>query len=194
MRSCSLLEGSAEREKEGKIMKKGLCIAVAYIMAAILLSASHVAAIDINKLIGNEYYFTGTGVTYVGGNYAGTAIGEGMLVIGDPSSGVKAVVTALTDYSAWVRYGVFQYYCAFQLGPYTPSIDNLKFTSDTCSAICTGQDNVTEIYNYTGACAATLKFDGQKNVKMKVSFSPQAGVEIVYTTQGTKMGKYPPIP
>ncbi len=175
-------------------MKKILCIAVACIMVTVFLSVSDVSAIDINKLIGNEYYFTGSGVTYVGGNYAGTAIGEGMLVIGDPGTGVNAVVTAKTDYSAWIMYGVFQYYCNFQLGPYTPSIDNLKFTIDTCSAICIGQDGVTEIINYTGACAAKLKFQGQKQVKMKVSFSPQTGVEMVYTAQGVKMGKYPPIP
>jgi len=189
-----LLKGSSERNKEGEIMKRGIYIAVVCIMAMVFLSVSDVSAIDISKLIGNEYYFTGSGVTYVGGNYAGAAVGEGMVVIGDPGSGIQAVVTAITDFSAWMMYGQFQYYCAIQTGPYTPSIDNLKFTSDTCAATCIGQDGVTEIMNYSGACNAKLKFQGQKQVKMTISFSPQAGVEIVYTTQGTKMGKYPPIP
>ena len=175
-------------------MKKSLCIAAVCIMAAVLLSVSDVSAINITKLIGNEYYFTGSGVTYAGGNYAGSAIGEGMLVIGDPSAGAQAVVTSVTAFSGWVMYGQFQYYCAFQLGPYTPSIDNLKFTSNTCAANCIGQDGVTEIMNYSGACNAKLKFQGQKKVKMTISFSPQAGVEMVYTAQGVKMGKYPPIP
>ncbi len=174
-------------------MKRILCIAIACILASVVVSASDVSAININKIIGNEYYFEGTGTTYAGGNYAGSAVGEGMMVINasDSVPAIVMVITSITDLSVRQLYGEFQYYCDISFGTYTQRGNQLK--SDTCTALCTGQQG-TLIMDYTGPCDATINLQGRKKLNATISVTPSEGVVMVYTGKGKLLGTYPPTP
>jgi hypothetical protein len=171
-------------------MKRILCIAIACILASVLVSASDVSAININKVIGNEYYINGTSTTYAGGNYAGSAVGVGMMVIN--ASNIVAVITVITDLSVGQVYpGVFQYYCNAVFGPYTQRGNQLKI--DTCTISCTGQEG-TPIVDYDGTCDATINLQGRKKLNATISYTPSEGVVMVYTGTGKLLGTYPPTP
>jgi hypothetical protein len=169
-------------------MTRILCLVISCILALVLLSASDVSAINISKIIGNEYHVKGLATSYSDGSYTGTAVAEGMMVIKEPEDGVLAVTTVITDLSSTLMYGVYQYYCTFQFGPYEQKGNRL--TSDTCAIDCIGPDYSTPILNYDGDCDFTINLQGEKKLKSTVEFTTDEGVEMVFTGQGEKLGQW----
>jgi hypothetical protein len=174
-------------------MKRILCLAIACISALVLISASDVSALNISKIIGNEYHVKGLATSYLDGSYTGTAVAEGMMLIKEPDDGMLAVTTVITDLSTYLMSSgtVYQYYCTFQFGPYAQK--GSKLTSNTCNIGCIGPD-ITPILNYNGDCDVTIKLQGQKKLKATVNFTTDEGVKMVFEGQGEKLGQWTSIP
>lgn len=180
-------------------MKRILCIAIACILASVLVSASDVSAVKFDKIIWNEYYLNGTGTTYINGNYAGSAVGEGMMVILDNEPYCAfAASTSITDLAYTLGTSIFQYYCTFKLRTCSQTGNQLKATS--CIIKCFGQDGTTQILGHDGDCDATINLQGKKKLNGTVTFSytlNEVNYVTGYTITGTRLGQYvsaPPIP
>ncbi len=171
-------------------MKNFIFVSCTLVLVFVSVLASDVLAININEIIGNEYHVKGTSTTYVGGNYAGTAVGEGILKFN--ASNIIASTVGITDFFARsINPSVYQDHCDFVFGTWTQEGNQLKI--DTCNLSCVGQDG-TNILTYNEACDMTINLNGAK-ISLNITLTPTAipGVVIVWTAKGEFLGTTSPL-
>jgi opacity protein-like surface antigen len=185
------VQASKNLIKEGKDMKKILCIAVVCIMAIVFASSTDVSALDLEKIQNTDWDTKVTSKWYdaASGNYVGAGVGQSVARILSNNVQISAADFVDSVFANWYLRGgtgLINY-------TYNPNINRLKSTE--CSLLYTDLNNNT-VYSYSGLCDAKITFTTTTTgitFEGTITFTDTVGGRKNITAiKGKKLGKFIP--